>query len=166
MKTLYLARHAKSDWNSNCSDFERTLNEKGMNDAPLIAAAIAAKKGPKPDILISSPAKRALSTAEAFAEAFGIGKETIHMEMGIYHGGADELLELAQSVPDSAESLMLFGHNPTMSEFANRMGRNAPHHLSPCSVVRIDLDVAEWKEAGKEKGETLWHEHPEKNHDH
>ncbi|MDP8305987.1 MAG: histidine phosphatase family protein [Candidatus Chlorobium antarcticum] len=166
MKTLYLARHAKSGWESNCSDFERTLNEKGMKDAPQIAARMVAKGAPIPNILISSPARRALTTAEAFAEAFGIGREKIHMEMGIYHGGADELLELVRSVPDSAEGLMLFGHNPAMSEFADRMARNAPHHLSPCSVVRIDMDVAKWSEAGKEKGETVWHEHPEKTHSH
>jgi len=166
MKTLYLVRHAKSGWESNCSDFERSLNEKGMKDAPVIAVRMRAKGAPLPDILISSPARRALNTAEAFAETFGIEREKIHMEMGIYHGGADELLELVQSVPDSAESLMLFGHNPAISEFADRLARNAPHHFSPCSVVRIDMDIAGWSEAGREKGETQWHEHPEKHQGH
>jgi phosphohistidine phosphatase len=74
MKTVLIVRHAKSSWsNVDLVDFDRPLNERGKKDAPMMAERMIQKKI-KLDAIISSPARRARKTAEAFCEVYGIKK--------------------------------------------------------------------------------------------
>ncbi len=84
MKTLYLVRHAKSSWEQpELSDLERPLNKRGKKDAPFMGSLLK-KKNEIPELIISSPAKRASSTAKRFAEELGIKKEDIKTEKDLY----------------------------------------------------------------------------------
>ena len=113
MKTLYLVRHAKSDWgNAHTGDFQRTLNHRGLKAAPYMAALLKEKKV-FPELVISSPANRALTTAEFFCEILGYPKELIQQRMEIYEGGAGQLLKIVQQINDNCKTALLFGHNPT-----------------------------------------------------
>ncbi|ABB24898.1 SixA phosphatase family protein [Pelodictyon luteolum] len=164
MKTLYLVRHAKAGWSADAaSDFERTLSERGITEAHFMARLVH-ERDPRPDMLVTSPAVRALTTAETFAGVFDIPPESIIQNMEIYHGGASELLDIVRSLPDDAGSVMLFGHNPVMSELANRLGDMKGEAMETCSVVRLDFQSNRWSEAGPGKGLMVWHEHPEKRH--
>ena len=164
MKTLYLVRHAKSDWkNSNTGDFDRPLNDRGMKSAPLIATMLKKKKV-LPELVIASPANRAITTAELFCEILGYPKELIRKRMEIYEEGTGTLMKIVQEISDSCKTAMLFGHNPTMTDFSNLLAGNHIDSLVTCGVVRIDMDIKSWKDAAPETGTLVWYEFPRKNH--
>lgn len=164
MKTIYLVRHAKSDWNSaHTSDFERTLNERGMKAAPFMATRLRGKKV-RPEVVLSSPAKRALTTAEIFCDILGYPKEHIQKRSEIYEGGAGRLLTIIQQIPDDCTTAMIFGHNPTMTAFSNLLSGNSIDSLVTCGVVRIDMDIESWMEANADSGKLVWYDFPKKDH--
>lgn len=163
MKTIYLVRHAKSDWgNASTGDFDRTLNERGMKNAPVMAARLK-KKGILPELIISSPATRALTTAELFCETLGYPEEKIQKRVEIYRGGVLHLLKIVQQIPDTCESAMLFGHNPTLTEFSNLLTGSYTDNLVTCGVVSIDLDIDSWKDANPDGGKLAWYDFPKKH---
>ncbi len=165
MKTIYLVRHAKSDWGSaHTSDFNRTLNERGMKAAPFMASLLKAQQV-LPDLVISSPAIRAITTAEIFCDILGFPKEHIEKRMEIYEGGAGRLLTIVQHITDISTTAMIFGHNPTMTAFSNLLAGSGIDNLTTCGVVRIDLDIKAWSEADSETGKLAWYDFPKKHHE-
>ncbi len=163
MKTIYLVRHAKSDWgNASTGDFDRTLNERGMKNAPVMAARLK-KKGILPELVISSPATRALTTAELFSETLGYPEEKIQKRMEIYRGGVLDLLKIVQQIPDLYDSAMLFGHNPTLTEFSNLLTGSYTENLVTCGVIKIELDIESWKSANPDSGKLSWYDFPKKH---
>ena len=163
MKTIYLVRHAKSDWgNASTGDFDRTLNERGMKNAPVMAARLK-KKGILPELVISSPATRALTTAELFSETLGYPEEKIQKRMEIYRGGVLDLLKIVQQIPDLYDSAMLFGHNPTLTEFSNLLTGSYTDNLVTCGVIKIELDIESWKSANPDSGKLIWYDFPKKH---
>jgi phosphohistidine phosphatase len=163
MKTIYLVRHAKSSWkDANTSDFDRPLNHRGMKSAPLMAEKLKAM-GVRPDHVISSPANRAISTAELFCETFDYPSEQIVQRMEIYEGRASQMLTIVQEIPESVTTALFFGHNPTITEFANLLAGSHLEGMETCGVVRIDLDITSWKEAAPGKGRKVWYEFPKKS---
>jgi phosphohistidine phosphatase len=162
MKTLYLVRHAKSDWgNAHTGDFQRTLNERGLKAAPYMAALLKHKKV-TPELVITSPANRALTTAELFCEILGYPKNLIQQRMEIYEGGSSQLLKIVQQIDEYCKTAMLFGHNPTMTDFSNLLAGHHVDSLVTCGVVRIDLEVTSWKDAAPDTGNLIWYEFPKK----
>ena len=143
MKQLILCRHAKSDWIAGVSDFDRPLNARGKKDAPLVAKQIA-NWGFNPDIIISSPANRAFTTASVFAMALQYEVEKIKKEKSIYEAQPETILEIIKSLPESADSVMLFGHNPAFeSTVAALLGLKASFHLPTCGLVILESE-AKW----------------------
>ena len=119
MKTLYLIRHAKSSWKlSNLSDFDRPLKKRGISDAPLMGSVLK-QKGVKPDLMVSSPANRAISTAKLVAKELGYPQMEIEQNKGIYHAYITDLLKIVQSIDDKHNTVCLFGHNPGFTDLAN-----------------------------------------------
>ena len=114
MKYLYLARHAKSDWNvPTLSDFDRPLNKRGLKDAKRIGETLA-KLDWIPQQILCSPAKRAKQTGELFCQYAKISRDVIDWKKEIYACDASTLLKLIACVPESVNSLMLIGHNPAI----------------------------------------------------
>jgi len=126
MKTLYLARHAKSSWkHPELSDIERPLNKRGKRDAPYIGN-ILKEKGVNPDILLSSPAVRARKTAATIAEIIDYPNSKILIDENIYESSSNELVNIIQgfddkydSVMNKYDSVMMFGHNPGFTMLNN-----------------------------------------------
>lgn len=147
MRTLYLVRHAKSSWgNPGLRDHDRPLNERGLHDAPKMARLLV-EQGVQPDLLVSSPAKRALSTALFFAEAFKIEAEEVRREPNIYEAFPQEILRIVSQLPESANTVLLFGHNPTFTEVANRFAEDDfLDNVPTCGIVKITSSAATWKE--------------------
>ena len=145
MRTLFLIRHAKSSWdNPGLRDFNRPLNERGLHDAPLMAHLLA-KQGIKPDLLVSSPAKRAITTALFFAEAFDVEGDAVVQEQDIYEAALMDILRIVSQLPDTAQVVLLFGHNPTLTDVANRFSEKYIDNIPTCGIVQIVSDEESWQ---------------------
>lgn len=112
-----------------------------------------------PDAIVSSTAKRALTTARFFATA--LGNMAIHETRDIYHADLHALEAILRSFPDGHNSVMIFGHNPGFSELVDLLASGGPGHLSPCTTVRIDLAVEHWDEVARGMGHIQWWESPQ-----
>jgi len=162
LKNLFLTRHAKSSWNnSGLADIDRPLNERGKKAAPFMGKLIV-DKGEKPELLISSPANRALSTARAFGEVMGLVENDIIVNRAIYGAGAQQLLELVQNQDDLHKSIMLFGHNPTFTSFVNMLTGSNIMNVVTCGVVRIDFEYSSWTDIDFGSGRLVYYEYPKK----
>jgi phosphohistidine phosphatase len=144
MRTLFIIRHAKSSWEDTSKrDFDRPLNERGLRVAPKMAALLK-NKGVDPDLLVSSPAKRALNTALIFAKAFGIPDSEVAQREEIYEASVQDLLRLISSLPDTAQTVLLFGHNPTLTDLANRFTDDYIANIPTCGIVKVDTAAISW----------------------
>jgi phosphohistidine phosphatase len=162
LKNLFLTRHAKSSWNnSGLADIDRPLNERGKKAAPFMGKLIV-DKGEKPELLISSPANRALSTARAFGEVMGLVENDIIVNRAIYGAGAQQLLELVQNQDDLHKSIMLFGHNPTFTSFVNMLTGSNIMNVVTCGVVRINFEYSSWIDIDFGSGRLVYYEYPKK----
>ncbi len=140
MKTLLLLRHAKSSWDdASLADFDRPLNERGLRTAPLMGKLMREKQL-VPDVILSSPAERASTTAALVSEAAGLGPEVRH-EMRIYEASATALLHVAQSIDNTYDTAMLVGHNPGMEGFIHLLtGAVEPMPTAALAVIELDAD--------------------------
>ena len=129
MRTLYLLRHAKSDWPAGVPDIDRPLAERGRRDAP-VAGSVIAGRGRHIDLVLVSPALRTRQTWAVAGPALGMSEGDARIEPAIYEAEPDDLLALIGTVPDDAVSLLLVGHNPGMEEVAARLaGAGDPESL-------------------------------------
>ena len=161
MKTIYLVRHAKAG-SAHSGDFDRTLNKVGLKAAHFMAELLE-EKSVVPDLVIASPAIRALTTAEIFCDILGYPKEQIEKRIEIYEGGAGRLLKIVQQLPDNCTTAMLFGHNPTMTAFSNLLSGGGIDSLATCGIARIDLDIKTWSDADADTGKLVWYDYPKKH---
>lgn len=157
-KTLYLVRHAKSDWHSGESDFDRSINRRGLQDAPVMGQRM--KDGDAlPEQIFCSPAKRAVQTLENL----DLGIDAVVFKEKIYEASTGDLLDIVQSVPDSYESAMLIGHNPAMTWLATLLTGVRIEGMPTCSIITIQLDSNHWKSAGACLAELLNFDHPQRS---
>jgi phosphohistidine phosphatase len=147
MKTLFLVRHAKSSWDdATLPDKERPLNDRGMRDAPKMGARLA-KRDVKPDLILSSPARRALTTAEIIAGKLGYKVGDIVVDERLYAASPDDLLEVINGLRDKPKHVMLFGHNPGLTELANRLSGKIAD-MPTCAVAEFVFDIKSWSNVG------------------
>jgi phosphohistidine phosphatase len=145
-KQLFLVRHAKSDWsNHTLSDFDRPLNARGTRDAPVMAQLMVSL-GHQPDLMVTSPAVRAQTTAQVFAAAFGVSDAALMRNAQIYESTVGTMLRIIHNLPDEAETVYLFGHNFTFSELAAQFTSRSIDEMPTCAVVQIKSEVARWKD--------------------
>ena len=162
MKRLYLIRHAKSSWDDpGLADFDRPLNDRGKRDAPRMGRRLA-EAGHRPDLLLSSPARRAFSTAKRVARELGFRKDDIVSNRRLYHADESQLLREVQAQPDEAGSLMLFGHNPGLTGFATLLCRYPFGNVPTCGVVCIDFPVDSWERVAYNQGVLQFYDYPKK----
>ena len=162
MRELFLVRHAKSSWDDpGLSDFERPLNSRGKEDAPLMGEHLK-ELGIKPDLIISSPAKRAKKTAKILACKLGYPEDNIEWEESIYEASPQTLLYLVCNLPESAKRVMLIGHNPGFTTLANILGDITIENIPTAGVVGIAFDTAKWSDACRMQGHTVVFEYPKR----
>lgn len=149
MKLLTLIRHAKSSHDlPMVQDFDRPLNARGLRDAPLIGRHLAKEPAFHPDVLITSPALRALTTATLIQREAGLHAVTLQMEPRIYEAPLRDLLEVVHGIDPGARHAVLFGHNPGLELLANFLcGSKVINGLRTGGVVRLSLSPPTWKEA-------------------
>lgn len=114
-RELLILRHGKSDWGADTDDFHRPLKDRGKRSAQRMAIWLGQKQL-LPDLVVSSPAVRALETARKCCKAMGIGGEGIVTNPKIYHGSLEDLTEVITALPRESQRVMLVGHNPGLEE--------------------------------------------------
>ncbi|MNR10188.1 phosphoglyceromutase [compost metagenome] len=157
-KQLLLVRHGKSDWgNLDLKDFDRPLNKRGKENAPEMAERLV-NKGFKPDLLVSSPAKRAKSTAKYFAEAYGF--DQIQFEAAIYEANTTALLKVVNTLDDAADKVLMFGHNPGFTDFANELCNADIYNIPTAGMVLITFPFDSWELVSRGTGELIFFDYP------
>jgi phosphohistidine phosphatase len=166
MKTIILVRHAKSSWKDlSLDDFDRPLNKRGKRNAPFMGEKLKNRQI-MPDLILSSPAKRARKTAIAVAKAIGYPKKKIKYNDNMYHPSARYLLEMVRNQDDKNETIMLFGHNPDFNDFADMLLKHNPiYNIPTTGVYCIRFDVDSWKKVREGKGESIFFDYPKRYKD-
>jgi len=157
-KQLLLVRHGKSDWaNLDLKDFDRPLNKRGKENAPEMAERLI-NKGFKFDLMVSSPAKRAKSTAKFFAEAYQI--DDIQYEESIYEANTNTLLNVVNSLNDEAYTVIMFGHNPGFTDLANELSGADIANIPTAGMVSISFPFDSWKMVSRGTGDLVFFDYP------
>jgi phosphohistidine phosphatase len=155
MKTLYLVRHAKASWDEHVSDWERPLTQVGVERAHKVARLLKSKKI-KPNKIISSYAFRALNTAVIFAHDLKYPSSYIEVNQSIYEKRAIDILDMLRKQDDKHETIMLFGHDPSITELYNMLTRKLLLKFSTSSTAGIEFNIKNWKDLGNSAGKTLF----------
>ncbi len=164
MKTLLLIRHAKSGWaNIGQRDIERTLHERGHQEAILMANQLANKKL-SIDVLLSSSAVRTRETCMHFAEVLGMTSDQIQFDAHLYHAPADTLFEVVSQLKDEVRTIAIFTHNPGITDFVNELDAGVRIDDMPTAgIFAVDIEVDSWKDCRKGKKKFLFFDFPNKS---
>ena len=145
VRHVCFVRHAKSNWDHpGLKDFDRPLDARGLRDAPLMAKKMHELKL-VPDMIITSGANRAKSTAEFFMKEFNLPKDRFRIENDLYEASPEEVFDVLRSAPDDARFVYLFGHNPTFTWVANNLSGVRIDNVPTCGVVHAQANLEHWK---------------------
>ncbi|MCU0435347.1 MAG: histidine phosphatase family protein [Bacteroidia bacterium] len=163
MKTLWLVRHAKSSWQLNMlPDNERPLNDRGYRDAHEMPARVLTGFA-KPTCMLVSPAVRTYTTALIFARHLRFPSDQFTLAPQLYESGVNEYLAVLRNTASTHNHVMLFGHNPVITELANTLCRAGIENVPTCGIVCIEHSHAHWAELGKAPARLLSFDFPKKN---
>ena len=140
MKRIGILRHGKAEHHSS-ADFDRQLSPGGRN-----AAASLAKKAPSefghPELVLTSPAARALETARILIRESGFDT-SLDVREEMYAAEGEELLDMIAGLPEELESIILVGHNPSLEEIIEEL-TGKPVRLKTAHLYIMDLDISSW----------------------
>jgi len=160
IKTLCLVRHAKATQQmTELADIDRPLIERGYKDAHAISKKPQVM-AVKPQLLISSPGIRALTTALIFARNLNYPAAKIILVEKMYNASLENILQVVAEIPDPVNRVMLFGHNPSITNTANLLSSEMVEHIPTCGISCIDFDVNNWYEIGPRSGKIRFFDHP------
>ncbi|MGC9359575.1 MAG: SixA phosphatase family protein [Anaerolineae bacterium] len=141
-RTLLLMRHAKSSWKqSDLPDHERPLKRRGKKDAYAVAEAMR-KLHLVPDLIVTSTALRARTTAERVVRAYG-GDIRIVKDERLYDAMPSAYLQVMKDLPSEAQTALIIGHNPAISDFCTLI-TDRQVNLRTADIVQIELPIADW----------------------
>lgn len=160
MKRLIIVRHAKAEKaGSHGDDFDRPLARRGEEDAVEMGRRLA-RRELHPAEIVTSPAPRALQTAKLIARELDFPWRDIRTLKAAYLAGASALLDLVRELDDRAESALLVGHNPGISELAQALARNFSQDVPTGAVVAVDLPADTWSGVRRGSGSLLLYDYP------
>lgn len=154
MRTLLLVRHAKSSWDDpSLADRERPLSRKGLRAARTLGRHLAgrglAKPEKRPELVLSSPAVRALKTARLVARRLRLRRRDIDVRETLYATTARRLLQALHSLDPDLRRVMLVGHDPEISSLARRFNRSIAH-MPTGAAACFTFDAASWSDIGRD----------------
>lgn len=162
MKKLFLIRHAKSSWkHEGVLDMDRPLKGRGIRDA-YNSAQWLNEQSDSPQLILSSPATRALHTAIIFSKGLGYPMAEIKIVEQLYEATLQDLTKVVKSIEDECESAMVFGHNPTVTNFVNRCIDHRINNVPTTGVACLKFDINSWAELN-EKAELLFFDYPKRH---
>jgi phosphohistidine phosphatase len=157
MKRVVIVRHAKAVPYGYDDDFSRKLRDRGKDDANRISSKLMGD-GVKADLIISSPANRALKTAKIYAENFRYQINAIQIEDELYEGmTTQEFIDLLREISEEVQTVFVFGHNPQVYHLTNNLVKLFNSDMPTCSTVGVDFDVQSWKEVSARGGDLAFH---------
>ena len=151
-KTLLIIRHAKSSWELDVNDKDRTLNARGIRDAHLVSNYLK-NSVEGVDSIISSPANRALHTCMIFMRNLELNFDLFKVNNNLYDFGGENVLSTIKSLSDNYNRVMIFGHNHALTSIVNMLGDNYIDNLPTSGFVEIEFNVNSWAEINT--GKTL-----------
>ncbi len=161
-KQLFIVRHGKSSWEyENVDDIDRPLKVKGINDAYAMAKRLESSNK-HPQLIISSPANRALHTSTIFARVLKYPLYNLRLNELIYNGDEDEILQLIKETDDSVSSLMIFGHNPVSTDLSNIFLKESLNKLPTAGITSLNFKADKWKDISAENVSTELVDYPKK----
>ena len=141
---LTLLRHAKSSWSEpGLADFDRPLNKRGRHDAPLMGELLV-EQNISPQLIISSDARRARTTAKLVAQKLGYEQERIEFSHALYLATPRTLLNVMLEHAGDFDHIMLVAHNPGLTDLANRLSNARIDNLPTCGVFMVEHDGQHW----------------------
>ena len=160
MKTLILIRHAKSSWaDPEQSDFDRPLNERGRRDAPVMAQRLL-EKNYKIDAILYSSSVRTTETMHVFRAVLDIDIKKCLAINELYHAPLFQLQETVSLINNTCETVILIGHNPGITAFANSFTKVQTDNLPTCAIFAVRADINAWEEFKNAKKEFLFFDYP------
>lgn len=154
-KTLVLIRHAKSEWTSfDIKDFDRTLNERGLRDAPIMGKKLQ-QHIQSLDIIISSTAKRASQTAILISKEIEFNPEKIQWEDELYHAPPENIYNIIYQINDNINSCAIVCHNNGITDFINQFNGFVIDNLPTCGIVIFSVYCEKWNEISGAKKELV-----------
>ena len=146
MKTIYLLRHAKSDWaNADLNDYDRPLNKRGKNDAPEMGKKLK-ELYVIPELIISSPAKRTRQTIKKICEKINYPFNNIIFDESVYLSSLKNLITLVNAIDDNYKTVLLVGHNPGITMLNNYLTEDYIDNIPTCGFVEINMEIDHWNE--------------------
>lgn len=160
MKTVYLIRHAKSDWNHpELSDFNRPLNKRGKKDAPYMGKKLK-ELNVYPNLILASPAQRALETITSISNEINYPFTEIVFNDSIYHSSTQNLIEILNNNDNTHNTLFLVGHNPGFTYLSNYLTNDYIDNIVTCGIVKIELEIDNWNEIIEGIGRKVFYIYP------
>lgn len=160
MKKLFIVRHAKSGWDAGAlSDFDRVLNEQGHLDAQEMGNRFFSRNIVI-DVFISSPAKRAFTTACYFAKKFEKTEKDVVLVSELYQANANIFFETIETIDDKQNNVAIFSHNPGITDFVNQLTKTQIDDMPTCGVFAVEIDIKSWKEFKKTQKKFLFFDYP------
>ena len=159
MLILSLLRHAKSSWKDpTIADHDRPLNTRGTAEAPVMGKAMA-EHGLDPDLVLCSTARRTRDTLQLVLPELKTEPKIVY-EDGLYHGTAQEMLDLLHEVAPPASQVLLVGHNPELQSFALDLIGSGAKHLKDrleakyptAGLVVLRFQAGAWKDIAVNSG--------------
>ncbi len=163
-KQLLVIRHAKAEEaDFKKPDFKRALSHRGEKNAQEMAKRLKTKDL-QPQILYSSPALRAISTARFFADELGISQSEIIQDQEIYEALTDTLLHCINQLDDQADFVALFGHNPAITDLVNKFCGADIYNIPTCGIALIQFPFDSWNMLSVGTGELMLYDYPKNEH--
>ena len=160
MKRVYIIRHAKSSWKDvELDDFDRPLNKRGKNNAPLMGSRLKKKKI-NPDMIISSPALRAKTTAKVIAQKTKYIQKIVY-DKNIYEAMPNTLHKILTKQDDQHEVVFLIGHNPGLNMLAGKYV-DFYENIPTCGILEIEFDCERWISIDEENATLVSFDYPKR----
>ena len=155
MKTLYIVRHGeKNIINENIDDYDIEVTKKGLDDIKYQAIKLK-KKGIIPDLIVSSPAIRTRQTAETLSKELNYNKNIMYNEV-LYQAFLNELVESITYTFDDVKTLMIIGHNPSLTALGVSFV-GLKEKILMGEIVRIDFDCNSWTTIDRTNAKLIEH---------
>lgn len=145
-RNIVLIRHAKSAWDvPGATDVERPLKQRGIRDAKLMGKVFQ-RQQELPDLLLTSHAKRAMMTSAIFLDVLDFPEQKRKIEPLLYHATPEQIWQIITSLPDSVHSVLIFGHNPGLTQYANWFSPEGLDNIPTTGMVFLESTASTWKD--------------------
>lgn len=157
---MFIVRHAKSSWSDpELSDYDRPLNDRGKSDTPKMAKRLK-EKDITIDLMLSSPAKRAITTCNIIAEHLHFPLNKIVTDKRLYHASDEGILNVIRELKNHLHCIMIFGHNPGLTDFVNELMNENIFNIPTCGIVACTLDIDNWSDVKWGIGKRFLYDYP------